>query len=271
MMRVRQGNGHPDPMNFDLFTDSVTAATINQGMLLYYQAQSQNMLRLIQDINGTIPAKKANFGFSYRSYPLFWPQGMVINIITHNFFDDKITAAAASNITNTARLLWILDFTGIYPGVISSERKETMIGDRDKLAALNPDFACVLQVNTQRQTLFGMRYCVVVECPASNLILENFSSAVPEPSNVNPTAGYPTFGTVTSTTTPTIGTNAWQNTVQSYTASCPPGQYGNPVTISVPAGTITSYVSQTDANTRATNLATSQALEALRCTNAPPE
>lgn len=55
------------------------------------------------------------------------------------------------------------------------------------------------------------------------------------------------------------------NTAQSYTASCPTGQNGNPVTINIAAGTVTSSLSVADANAQALSQAQAQAMAALQC------
>jgi hypothetical protein len=51
MYRVRIGAGKAAPEQFDLFTDSQYAEIINQGMIAYYNAKSQNTMRLVLDIN----------------------------------------------------------------------------------------------------------------------------------------------------------------------------------------------------------------------------
>jgi Family of unknown function (DUF5977) len=56
----------------------------------------------------------------------------------------------------------------------------------------------------------------------------------------------------------------WTNTVQTFTANCVGGT-GNPVTVTVAAGTFTSTVSQADANTQALNSATASANSQLSC------
>lgn len=213
MMRVREGNNHPSPSEFDIFMDSVTADSFNTAMLQYYNNKSDGMARLNIDGDGFVAnnkAKKANFGFSYRSFDLFWPAGVTINIITHNYFDDAINAAVGAgqnvaNFNNVARVLWILDFTGIYPGILASNRVVQKTGDLKTLAAINPSFACVMAVNTQEQTLISMMYTVIVDCPNSNLVLENFNGSIPEPTN-NPGGivyGSGSLGgTTTTTTTP---------------------------------------------------------------------
>lgn len=211
MMRVREGNNHPNPYVFDIFTDSVTADALNTAMLQYYNNKSDGMARLNVNGDGFVAnnkTKKANFGFSYRSFDLFWPAGVTINIVTHHFFDDMITAAnnaaqGVANFINTGRVLWVLDFTGIYPGILASNRVVAKTGDLKTLAAINTSFACVLKVNTQEQTLISLMWTMIVECPNSSLILENFSAAIPEPTQ-NPTGivyGSGSLGGTTSTTT----------------------------------------------------------------------
>jgi hypothetical protein len=207
MMRVKQGSGRNNAMQFDVFTDSVTAFAINQAMLQYYTTQSNNTMRLNIQGDGYSTAKKADFGFYYRSYPLFWPQGVVMNVLWHEFFDDYISGAAAvgasigdANFQNTARVLWVLDFAGIYPGIISTTRKVWDTGKLKELATISGSFACVMEVPTQQQTLMETVLTVIVECPKANLIIEGFNNQVPEPNNQNG-VNYP--GTHTSTTTTT--------------------------------------------------------------------
>lgn len=199
IMRVRETNGHANPKAIDMFTDSVTAELINQAMVLYYKAKSGEQLRFTADVLG--PPKKAEFGFNFRSYALFWPPGVTINVITHYYFDDWRTAghAAIGATDNTTRVLWVLDFTGIYPGILATNRVVQETGDLKTLAAVNPDFACVMAVPTKQQTLTSVTWTMIVECPASNLILENFNDSVPEYATL--TGVYPPVTTSTSATT----------------------------------------------------------------------
>ena len=57
----------------------------------------------------------------------------------------------------------------------------------------------------------------------------------------------------------------YYNDAQQYTASCPQGQEGDPVTVTIPAGTVGSAVSKGDANALAYAQAQSQALAQLVC------
>lgn len=199
MMRVRDGAQRKNAKSFDVFTDSTTAHLLNQAMLLYYQAESGNMLQLNMPAEGYSTAKKADFGFYYKSYPLFWPQGVTMNVIWHDYFDDFIAAGQAVDMQDSTRVLWVLDFAGIYPGIISSTRKVTKT-DPATLAQINANFGCVMEVPTREMTLVHTNLTVIVECPKGNLIIQNFSGDVPEHATQGDFA-YP--GTHTSTTTTT--------------------------------------------------------------------
>jgi hypothetical protein len=66
--------------------------------------------------------------------------------------------------------------------------------------------------------------------------------------------------------------DTFPNDAQSFTAQCQPGEAGapapdgNPVTVTVPAGTINSSISKADANQAALTLAQQQATDQLQCT-----
>lgn len=197
LMRLRKSNGHPKPMIFDIFTDSVTANRFNRSMIDYYDAESGGRLRLNKSVDREV--KEAEFGFNYESYRLHWPQGVVINIVTHDYFDDYQAASEAAGQGNVGRVLWILDFTSIRPGIIASNRVVNKTGDLKTLAAVDSSFACVMKVPSQEQTLTSVTYTVIVECPAGNLILENFSSA--DPATTDDGTEYITTTTSTTSTT----------------------------------------------------------------------
>jgi hypothetical protein len=199
IMRVRENNGTASSTSIDIFTSTPEAELINQAMITYYSNKSQGLLRMTYAVDrGEV--KTAVFGFKFRSYTLFWP-AVTINIITHHFFDDYLSGASAAGQESTARVLWILDFAGIYPGILASKRVVQQTGDLKTLAAVNPDFACVMEVPTQEQTLTSLTWTVVVECPAANLIIENFNDLVPDATD-NPAIDYSagaSFSTVSTT------------------------------------------------------------------------
>lgn len=198
MMRVRKGRNNPNPGEFDLFMDTVTAAQFNKAMIKYYNSFSDGMARLNINGEGFQLAKRANFGFNYRTYPLFWPEGVVINVVTHEFFDDYLSASATAGQGGASRVIWILDFTGIYPGILASKRVEARTGDLAAMARLNTSYACVMEVDTMDQTLNSLTFTIVLECPGANLIIENFSDEVPE--HAVKVGAYPSTSATTTTT-----------------------------------------------------------------------
>lgn len=199
MQQVKKGNGSQKPDVFDLFTNSRYAEKINQAFLLYFKGKGEGMLSI--QISGEGPPKTAAFGFNYRSYNPFWP-AITVNVITHQMFDDWRDAGIAVHGADdtTTNVVWILDFAGIYPGILSSRRKVLKTGDHTTLAAVNAEFGCVEDVLTREVTMVGFSLTMIVECPASNLILENLSTDVPEWETQG--VDYPTTNTTSTSVTP---------------------------------------------------------------------
>ncbi len=208
MKRIREGATGKYVEQFDLFTDSQTAHAINQAMIAYYNAETGGNTRYVMGVNDMPQAafnrdqdiQKAQFGFNYRSYNLMYP-ALRINIITHYFFDDYLTANTYAGQTNAGRMLLVLDFTTIYPGIAASNRKVWNTGELKTLAAINSDYGCVMDVNTQEQTLTSVTMTMIVECPAGQLWLENFSNAIPAVTNPGNIVYPTTVGAGTTTTT----------------------------------------------------------------------
>lgn len=177
IMRTRQGVGEKH-QTIDIFTDSTSADAFNTGMLNYFKSKAGEV-PVSMNVDGGPGFKEAQFGFSYRSYKLFWPN-VTINILTHSFFDDAITAATAAGVGSAERYLWVLDFSSIYPGILASNRQVLKTGDLKALAAVDQSYGCVMKVLSKEQTLTSVTYTVVVECPKASGIIENFSTAVPD-------------------------------------------------------------------------------------------
>jgi hypothetical protein len=176
--RLRESNNQPSD-SIDAFTDSEYAAKIQQAMIRYFKNKSEDTMHMNVDI--TKAPTNTKFGFRYNSYVLDWPP-ITFNVVSHKYFDDKIAAARLINATHEAanRFLWIIDWSGIYPGIIASDRVVNKTGDLATRAQVDASYMCVMKVPTQTQTLTSMTWTIVVECPASSLILENISSTIPE-------------------------------------------------------------------------------------------
>jgi hypothetical protein len=195
---------------------------------------------------------------------LFYPSGLRINIITHYYFDDYLTAKQSvfGTTDNSGRFLWVLDMAGIYPGIMASNRKVNKTGDLKTLAAIDESYGCVMEVFSQQTTLTSSTMTMIVECPGANLLLENFPLTNMVVTGTNPPQ-YPPPSTSTTTST-TLGT-LYYNTSQSYTANCPVGYEGTPVTVTSAANSFVSAVSQADANAKALSAATLSAQSQLVC------
>lgn len=211
MMRTREGASGKYVKIFDIFTDNQTAHVINQAMISYYNNEVGNNARFVVNMdqphmpnanfNKEQNIQQAQFGFNYRSYNLMYPAQVRVNVITHYFFDDYLTANNVANQSNAGRLLLVLDFTNIYPGITTSNRKVWDTGKLKDLALINPSYGCVMEVNTQQTTLMSITGTMVIECPAGNLWLENFSGAIPAYTNPGNIVYPSTVGSGTTTTT----------------------------------------------------------------------
>lgn len=190
LVRARESSGVPN-RSVDIYTDTETAELWKRGMIAYYNAQSGGLLRYNAPIeDGNIEGAMQLMGFWATSYKVDYPAGVTLNIITHPFFDDMLSAAktedtAGDNTTSdgsTGRFLWILDIGkggSIYPGIIGSSRVSTTVDEIDLLRKVNTSYSCVISNPTRDLTLSSTTWTAVVECPAANLIYENFTSDVP--------------------------------------------------------------------------------------------
>lgn len=181
--RSRSNQGK-EANSIDIYTDRKTAASFQRAMVDYYNEETTNNFRYVHDMTGTTVIPK--LGFRVRSYELVYPQGVTLNIITDNFFDDFVSAAqtesdiTGTNITATARFLMVLDLGGgIYPGIIASNRKVHTVGQLSELAKIDTTYACVMENPTREVSLNSLTWTAIVECPSDNLIVENFSDEKP--------------------------------------------------------------------------------------------
>ena len=170
--RARGDQGIPND-TIEIFTDSYTASQIQRGMIEYYDTRSDGLARFMIDTKQVMSGKMGSLGFNYDEYRLQYPQ-VTLRIVTHNYFDDFATAMTLENIGSAGRFLWILDFTSIYPGIITSNSVKHSTGDLEKLAAIDRDYACVMANPTQEIQLNSLTWTAIVECPATSAIVENF-------------------------------------------------------------------------------------------------
>lgn len=171
--RARGDQGIPNDV-IEVFTDSLTATVIQRGMIRYYNEQSDGLARFMIDTKQVMSGQKGQLGFTYDTYHLLYPQ-TTLHVVTNNYFDDNAQAHTDEGIDSAGRNLWILDFNSIYPGIITSNRKVHTTGDIEKLAAVDQDYACIMENPTTEISLNSLTWTAVVECPATSAIVENFS------------------------------------------------------------------------------------------------
>jgi len=166
--------------SIDVYTDSTTAANFESGAIAYYKAEYGDILRI------TIEKGANALGFNWRSYEFKRPQGVRVNIITHEFFDDLVNAADTESISSTGRFMMILDMgkSGpgggtIYPGMIASNKKMRTLGELENLAKLDATFACTMEHVTEEISLVSETVTAINECPANSLIIEGIFDGVP--------------------------------------------------------------------------------------------
>jgi len=176
--RARGDQGIPNEV-IEIFTDSFTAQQFQRGMIRYYNERSDGLAQFNIDTKQVMMGQTGKLGFNYDEWKLQYPV-VTIRIVTHPFFDDFASAANDEGIQSTGRFLWILDFTGIYPGILGSNRKVHRTGDIEALAKVDQDYACVMENPTQEISLNSLMWAVVVECPANSAIIENFSDDIPD-------------------------------------------------------------------------------------------
>lgn len=186
IVRSRRDQGRSADI-IEVFTDSYFASLFQRAMIKYYNAESEGLARFMIDTKKIVQGQSGSLGFKFDSYHLIWPAGVELRIVTNDFFDDFVTQAKDNGVESSGRMLWILDWQGIYPGIITSNRVVHKTGDIQDLAKVDSDYACVMANPTQEVTLNSVTWTVIVECPSDNLIYEGFATVVPDHEDVSAT------------------------------------------------------------------------------------
>lgn len=173
--RARNSQGRP-AKELDVYTDSISADQFMTAFIAYNKAKLGDIVRL--NINeGTAP-----YGFQWRSFRLFQPLGVTVNIITNEFFDDILnvfTNLSSGSQAARGRFLATLDLGkggSIYPAILASNRKVYTTGEINDLAKIDTSFSCVMENPTIKTSLTSETTTAVVECPLNSAWHENFAS-----------------------------------------------------------------------------------------------
>lgn len=186
--RSRTSQGRP-ARSIDVYCDSYTADEFMVAFISYAKQKLGDIIRInVPSADGQAVqpfqfSEGANqWGFQWRSFRLFRPQGVVINIITHEFFDDILntfTNLSCGAQAARGRFLLTLDIGkggSIYPAVLGSNRKVYETGQIEQLAKIDSSFSCVMENPTIRTTATSEIQTMIVECPLHSDWTENFSS-----------------------------------------------------------------------------------------------
>jgi hypothetical protein len=199
MSRLRHDLGMKTDKVFEAMTDTVTAYKFNLAFLDYQDALSRG--KITYTIDPTQQQKTSPMGWMYNEYKLMWPAGVSIRIMSDFYFDDYLSNTQKAGLTNAGRQFWIIDWSGIYPGIIKTERVVNKTGDKDVLTSADPaSYACVPKFKTTTYTFTLIEFTAIVECPQANLIFENFSDDIPEARAQNNISYINTTTTTTTTT-----------------------------------------------------------------------
>ncbi len=177
--RSRGDQGKPNDI-IEVYTDSYFASLIQRAMVRYYNAQSEGLARFNIDTKRVMQGQVGTLGFRYDSYFLNYPAGVELRVVTNPFFDDFVSQAKDSSVERTGRMLWIPDWSGIYPGIIASNRVVHRTGAIEDLAKIDSDWACVMANPTQEVALNSLTWTAVVECPSDSAIIEGIFTDIPD-------------------------------------------------------------------------------------------
>lgn len=177
MSRVR-GRGKDGKIVIESMTDSYYASLIQLAMVDFFNVEMGGNARYVVDVKPE--SQSGSFGFWYRKYHLPYPN-VEWRVLSHFAFDDMVEAARRVGQEASGTVLWTLDWSGLYEGVVASNRRASSIGDLEKLSAIDPTLACVLKYPKRSWTLTSVTKTNVVECPRASFVLRNIARVKPEP------------------------------------------------------------------------------------------
>jgi len=168
--------------DIDWYTSERFRAQMQTAFMQYYKQEYLEQLRI------TVEYGKINqLGQVYDTYYAKYPNGVRINVLSDEFFDDFQDEFEHQSIGDRGNLLVCLDIgkpgpSGgtIYYGQIAVNRKVYTSAKIEELAKFDSTYRCVLETIQQEQTLMSETGTVIVECPLASAWIENFSSDVPD-------------------------------------------------------------------------------------------
>jgi hypothetical protein len=177
IFRARDSQGRPS-RSIDIYTSQTVADQFMTAFLAYSKEKTGDVVR--------IAAEGEAWGFPYRSFKLYLPQGVTVNILTDSWFDAVASAHTSANAANASlgNALYVLDLGSggtIYPAILGSSRKQFTTGQIDDLAKIDVTYSCAMDNVTIERTLFSQTATAVVECPKNSIVVHNFARIVHTP------------------------------------------------------------------------------------------
>ena len=179
VQRVRKANGLDGKM-IEVYTDSLYAIQLQQGLLNYFNSHANGLFRYNLDMCSK--CADGPFGFKFREFQLDRPD-VILRIVTNDFFDDLVAAhrSVNANLETPGRNLWIIDWSVNYVMNLASSSVTLASGDLERLAAVDyAAYGCIMKLPKNRQKMYSKTYSFVTECPQSSLFIENIGFGVPE-------------------------------------------------------------------------------------------
>lgn len=168
--RAREADGG-EVTDIDIMTDRFTAGNLEKALSdflkKYYGLTVVDFVTngkvLDQDRKLTV--------FNYRQWTL--PQefgGIRLNIFTQTYFDDRLGAFSANS---AHRMLWVIDWTDIFMGIIKTNQRNTQTNEADEI------YRYIISINKKHVMNQSITWSLIMQDPNRHLIVRNFSAACP--------------------------------------------------------------------------------------------
>lgn len=171
--RARQADSN-DVSDIDIMCDRGTAGLIQQIMCSFYQKyykQVDTNYHRAGEVIDTELNRKITV-FNYRQYDI--PDefgGFRLNVFTHNFFNDKLAAFGGNSVH---RMMWVIDWSDFYMGVVATNQRTTQTNPDDEL------YRYRIKINSKHVQLNSMTWTAILEDPNRHLIVRNFAATCPK-------------------------------------------------------------------------------------------
>lgn len=172
--RARDAAGRP-ASEIDVGMSSSLAKTFLTEYIKYSKQVTGDIVRI--GLNDPDAKGTSEFGFPFRRFALYKPEGVSLVVYTDKFFDDFATAASTASVATVGNMAFTLDIgDSIYPAVIESKRQQFTTGKIEDLAKFDATYACRMENPTTETTLTSTTMTTIVECPLRSRVDRNFST-----------------------------------------------------------------------------------------------